>query len=545
MRTPFRIVALLALTLAPLAQAQQHRRPLKRAVEALDDAASRARRAGPQCKQAVFDRLDHLADDVDDLKRDGRPRDVLRVKADVANVSQQASWANCPDGVVDAIHRAEDFLDEARGLMAGDRRDDRDDRREERRDDRRDDRDDRRDDGNGPSGFAQLNPLQVQVNSNFEGDPAVRVQVPELQLRNMRGQNFYLGARFRSFQGHWSEWVTTQQWSVPTDPFVWRNPFTHFFRYSTLAEDDFSDGRFVARVALFDAAGRELAFREVTFTARLPQFPPVPPVAPVARDCGTGPDVGCNQLRDGRYPMDGATFNGLLRSLQVNTNEPMRAQTAGTMFQGNYVTAIQFGMVLDLFNSEVLRMQVAQQGVVRLVNPQHALGYADKFNSNLYRTQYTQLISQQLGRAPVVQPQQPPPPPPPPPGPRAPPPPPPPGAQGRDCGTGPQDQGCSMSRNGLWAMDAMTWQGFSASLRAQPNEITRQSMVQDMLRGQALTAAQLGMVLDLFNNEIIRLDVAKVAAARVTNPMHALGFSTKWRNSILAQDYVSVMSSQR
>jgi hypothetical protein len=266
----------------------------------------------------------------------------------------------------------------------------------------------------------------------------------------------------------------------------------------------------------------------------------------VGRDCGTGPDVGCGVMRDGRLPMDAVTFQGFMSSLQANRSELGRQQVAQTMLQGNTLTAIQYGLVLDLFQSELSKMQVAQVGAARLVNPQHALGYADKFRSNMNRTGYTQLISQQMQvmQGGVQQPL----PPPPPPGGIRPPPPPPPGQpyqQARDCGTGPQDQGCMMSRNGLWAMDGATWGGFYAALRGQNNEIVRQQMCRDMLRNQALTALQLGMVMDLFNNELTRLDVAKGAASRVVNPMHALGWSSKFRNSILAQDYVSVMSAQR
>lgn len=546
MRHPIRILALAALTLASVASAQQFNRPVKKAAQALEDAARLARRAGPQCKQAVYAQLDELVDDVDDLKKNGRPRDAARLKFEVANVGSTASWSGCPDRVVENIHRAEDFLDEARTLMANGRRDD-------RRDDDDDDDDDR-------FQAAQLSPLTVQLRSTFEGEPAVKVVVPELTLRRMRGQNFYLGARFRSFQGHWSEWVTTQQWSVPADPFTWRNPFSHYFRYSTLAEDDFSNGRFVARVSLFDSGGRELAFREVSFVARLPQLPQQPPVVvqppPVqqpplqVRDCGTGPDVGCSMMRDGRYAMDAATFQGFMRSLQSNSNQMMRGQTVQTMFNTNYVTAVQFGLVLDLFTSEMYRLQVAQQGAPRVVNPQHAIGYADKFSSNMYRTSYTQLMAQQMGgqqqQPPVVvQPNRPPPPPPGNPYNPAPPPPPPPGAGGRDCGTGPQDPGCGMRRNGMWAMDAMAWAGLYNSARGTNNELTRQANVQNALANQALTAAQLGLLMDLFGNELIRLDMCRFAATRVVNPMHAIGLSTKFRNNLLGQEFVTVMGRQQ
>ena len=102
-----------------------------------------------------------------------------------------------------------------------------------------------------------------------------------------------------------------------------------------------------------------------------------------------------------------------------------------------------------------------------------------------------------------------------------------------------------MRRNGMWAMDAMAWGGFYNSIRSQPNELVRQTMVQDALRSQSLTAAQLGLLMDLFQNELTRLDMAKFAATRVVNPMHAIGWSSKFRNSILAQDYVTVMGRQQ
>ena len=249
-------------------------------------------------------------------------------------------------------------------------------------------------------------------------------------------------------------------------------------------------------------------------------------------------------MRDGRYPMDGATFQGFMRSLQSNTSEMMRAQTVQTMFQNNSATAVQFGLVLDLFNSEMMKLAVAQWGAPRVVNPQHAIGYADKFNSNMNRTAYTNLMAQQMGG----QPRQPPPPPPPPGNPynqQPPPPPPPPGNAMRDCGTGPQDPGCGMRRNGLWAMDANAWVGFYASLRANPNELVRNSMVQQTLMSQAITAAQLGLLMDLFVNELTRLEMAKFCATRVVNPMHAIGLSAKFRNSLLAQEYVTVMGRQQ
>ncbi len=124
------------------------------------------------------------------------------------------------------------------------------------------------------------------------------------------------------------------------------------------------------------------------------------------------------------------------------------------------------------------------------------------------------------------------------------PPPPPPPQAFRDCGTG-NDPGCTMMRDGKYAMDAETWRGFYQSLKAQPNEITRQEMSDKMLKRMYLTAAQLSRLLDLFPNEITRLEVAKVAAVHVVDPQHALGFSSKWQNSISAGEYTDLISEQQ
>jgi hypothetical protein len=114
----------------------------------------------------------------------------------------------------------------------------------------------------------------------------------------------------------------------------------------------------------------------------------------------------------------------------------------------------------------------------------------------------------------------------------------------RDCGTG-RDPGCTMTRDGKYAMDGDVWNGFYQSLKSQPNEITREEMTEKMLKKNYLTAKQMGLLLDLFNNEITRLDVAKFSASHVVNPQHALGFSSKWNNSISAGEYTEMISEQQ
>ncbi|MCA2979472.1 MAG: DUF4476 domain-containing protein [Myxococcaceae bacterium] len=114
----------------------------------------------------------------------------------------------------------------------------------------------------------------------------------------------------------------------------------------------------------------------------------------------------------------------------------------------------------------------------------------------------------------------------------------------RDCGTGPSDVGCAMSRNGVTPMDAQVFGGFMRSLRGVSNELTREDMCERMLARSGLTAMQLGQVLDLFSNELTRLDVAKQAAPRVVNPQHALELSTKFNNGFHAEEFVEVYTGQ-
>lgn len=113
----------------------------------------------------------------------------------------------------------------------------------------------------------------------------------------------------------------------------------------------------------------------------------------------------------------------------------------------------------------------------------------------------------------------------------------------RDCGTG-EDPGCLKRRDGELAMDAETFRGVMQSLKAVGNELTREEMAQKMFKRNYLTAKQFGQVLDLFQNELTRLDVAKFTAPHVVNPQHALGFSSKWQNSLNGEDYIEIMSAQ-
>jgi len=116
---------------------------------------------------------------------------------------------------------------------------------------------------------------------------------------------------------------------------------------------------------------------------------------------------------------------------------------------------------------------------------------------------------------------------------------------GDDCGAGAPDPGCIMSRAGNLPMDREEYSGFLEALRGNDFELQRESMVKDTLKKSWLTARQLGLVLELFDNEITRLSVAKAGIAHVVNPKHALKLSTKFENSINASDFTKAVNAQR
>lgn len=91
------------------------------------------------------------------------------------------------------------------------------------------------------------------------------------------------------------------------------------------------------------------------------------------------------------------------------------------------------------------------------------------------------------------------------------------------------------------AMDADTFTGLLASLKGQPNE-NRQESATAALRRHWLTVKRLGLILDAFENEITRLEIAKVSAHHVVDPGHALRHSLKFRSSINAAEDTKLMS---
>lgn len=267
------LVATLALVL-PLSPARagsggEIRRNLAAAADALDEAAALARRSHPSCREAAVAPLRQLADRAEDLRREARPWEIVAVHAGASNALMAVEISGCQPRVAENVVRAMEGLERARALAAQDRseRDTKPRRRGERR------QPDTSETG-GPWG--QLDPLIVVTSAPSGGEPVVIVSVPGLTLFDMRGQTFYLGVRFRSAAGPWSDWSTTDQWSVPSDPFLWKNALTHPLPFASLAPHDRAQGRFIAHVGVFAGDGRALAFREASFRVPQARQPPLP-----------------------------------------------------------------------------------------------------------------------------------------------------------------------------------------------------------------------------------------------------------------------------
>ena len=363
-------------------------RSIKAAADAVEDAFDRTEHSNPSCRQSIGAQLDALVDRVDELRRGTTDQQLNALRLELSQVGASASRFGCPLEVNDDVHTAVAHLDDARAALWSNSNSKPGKGR------------DRRYRRNGEPyftegrSFVQLSELQIDTRSRVDTEGAVRVTVPELKAFNLQGTQFYMAAKFRSYEGDWSEWVTTPMWTIPTDSFSWKNAFNHSFRYSTLAEDDFSRGRFIAHVSVFDNGGRELAFHEAKFEVRLPNLPPPPPPMPV-RDCGTGRDPGCLMTRDGQYPMDAATFAGVMTALRTNGNELVRADLCNSLFNANYLTAAHLGQVLDLFNNELIRLDVAKKAADHVVNPQHALALASKFRNSFTQQDFVRAMTTQ------------------------------------------------------------------------------------------------------------------------------------------------------
>jgi hypothetical protein len=111
-----------------------------------------------------------------------------------------------------------------------------------------------------------------------------------------------------------------------------------------------------------------------------------------------------------------------------------------------------------------------------------------------------------------------------------------------DCGTGDDDPGC-VKRGGRSPMDAGQFAGMMTALKATSNELVKKDMALTMLESSPITARQFGQVIAMFGNELTRMEVVRERAGQLVDPKNALGFASTFNNSLIAQEYVQVISS--
>lgn len=380
------------LLLPALALANPYKDALTDAAEGLEDALSAAKRAGGGCYPAVKNDLNRGIDDIDDVRRGTTLRRFGEIQAFVNNVAATAQRSGCPQKVGDRIGRTVVALNTARAQL-----DDRDDRRERRRRDDDDDDDDKHGKHHPaeppPPSQMAVGPLRVTYNQMVENEQGVRVDVTRVGFGPGRPPaRFFLGARVRPLNGPPGPWEMTRapfRTDVPLPPN--QDLTTFWFKVRTLPGAQTAGGRFVVQVSAFDEQSKlELGTVEAPM-----EFAVAPPPPPVARDCGTPADAGCAMQRNGRFAMDRDTWLGFFGSVQANNSDLTKADMCKSVLAANYVTAKQLGLLLDLFNSDLVRFDVAKLAAPHTVNPQHALGLASKFRSGLIQNDFTKLMAEQ------------------------------------------------------------------------------------------------------------------------------------------------------
>lgn len=404
-----RSATILAVFVPTLAFADHFREAVEGAAEAMDQSYALARRGGPPCRQAMKAPIDRAIDDVDDLLSERGAARVGPVREQVSALAAAAGRAGCPEGVGRKLFRAVERLDDARAALGrpgpGDGRVSR---------------------GSTPVELAQLRITPATVHDT---ENVAQVDVPEVRFHRQRGLRFRLGARVRAQNGQFGEWQVDQMYQVPDDEFFWGNAWTFYVRHSLLRGIDTAGGRFVVRVTVLGENNEELGavdqpleinFRGPMAPAPAPLAagktgphvrpalvvvrpgavaPPPPPgvaqLRPAQRDCGTGADPGCDTTRNGLFAMDAGTFHGLMTSLRNTPSEFTREQMVDAVLATKGITAIQLGHVLDLFRSELTKLNVARKAAPRCTNPGDAIGLSVKFRSSLNQAEYVKLMSSQ------------------------------------------------------------------------------------------------------------------------------------------------------
>ncbi|MGC4123130.1 MAG: hypothetical protein QM765_52895 [Myxococcales bacterium] len=115
-----------------------------------------------------------------------------------------------------------------------------------------------------PPGAAFGPPRIVHGVQRADGGSAVRV-ARKVTLTGMKGQLFHHGCRLRARGGNWSDWTTSEAFTVPSDPYTTELSWDHSYGY---LEDLGDSRRDVVEMAVFDHSNASLATSETTLALK-------------------------------------------------------------------------------------------------------------------------------------------------------------------------------------------------------------------------------------------------------------------------------------
>ncbi|MEZ0313432.1 MAG: RICIN domain-containing protein [Myxococcota bacterium] len=113
----------------------------------------------------------------------------------------------------------------------------------------------------------------------------------------------------------------------------------------------------------------------------------------------------------------------------------------------------------------------------------------------------------------------------------------------RDCGTGNDDPGCNMQRNGDYPMEGTAFNAMLTGIKSTPAEPQRVNMVRQMVVNKWITAQQLGVIIDLFRSETQALEAVRGAAHRVIDRDNLSVNITKFRSTPNKQAYTKIIAA--
>jgi hypothetical protein len=119
-------------------------------------------------------------------------------------------------------------------------------------------------------------------------------------------------------------------------------------------------------------------------------------------------------------------------------------------------------------------------------------------------------------------------------------PPPPPAFAATDCGTGFDDPGCNFTRPNK-PLTRGDLEALIAAMRGARWEGQRVDVLRDQLGARFLTTRQLGMILDQFRQDPLKLEAARVAVPRLVDPQNAAALTSRFLSPDMQRDFRALL----